>query len=1375
MEKAWRDVEKNEVKKLDGKLNGEDTIIEMLGGRVPGGAFRNRFALADIGCLMAQMIAITNEHKIEDPAKILIPLTLKHLGRKNGLEEVLLEGFNIGGIEAVREGGAVTKFRMPVMRNNIPVWWLCFEPATIKDPPEVPDLGVNITTEPFGEAEDNKAREPLKTQPYQDFMRQGNGGVMPLGDDPLSANTSRDLHLKRLWDPEGNSGGKELDNLDKYFSRVPRSYKNIPDLGSGLLSKRLAHPLRDKRMIERSQEGIRAIADMPGEDREDLYKHLDLFYKYFDDFTYSWFHSDGGRNRDQYRKSLFFLSKIADELEAVRGILNAKGRKGKFVLPEKIEKLLKDKNFSKVREYFANYPLGEDDMPGRDLDWLHESARALREGWGRTDHERYFWRGIPLTPFWQGITGYDERDRKGEFTPAVMRRIEEFEKLEEALKKEPNERIGNLPRRITENMNELLFALGGANMIEEGHYSIPEGTDGSGIIHLEKAWNPVAGTYDRTDKLDIDLGADSNFLGLTGPNEVGKSTAIEMTALCVLYYQMGLPIPAQAGKIGIFRNIYTAVPGYETLEPGESQHTGLIKRLTEIIKIAGPRDLVLIDEAHMGSDYKDLTALTTVLMEDLVATGATVLYATHLKSAMRRIAQSDPRINPKQIVLVDDEDGIAHRVMLPGIAERSLSIRTLESLDYPPEVLKWTEEYYDAILSGTPVPGTAERPVITKRKQKPVRKKEDDRGEAIAMEAAKALFPQKNFYYELELVAYRFAREDIIKWDSVPGAIDLKKALFKRPVIRKYEPEKFDDIAVCVAALDRMNNSVVNNLKRKAAMLKKIRKEGLMDHTKPDDMKSMVEFLHKSVERFKGFDFADSFKVYGWVEDPETGRRMDRVPVNTPREIRKHYRQSVRQLKHEYDTLMGSFSLPELRRLDYLSGIAESMRENDLHFVEHLGEGETFSVKNARSPFIPRDKVVALDLEGDSAHPEFIITGPNKSGKTMSIRTLESLVYLARLDLPVPALMRIPKYDKMLTFFGGKEDMAGGDSYFRDVAERLNSILNQATSGSLVIMDELHGSDYWELSALQAAVIKYLDAIGATVILVTHMREGLGMAREIKSVKFLKTGVRQISDGSLKYDYSISEDPYLEAKSFGVESVKGLLTAKQYNRVLSIRASMEREEGKKAPAGPASGRNNPDEFVRSESARAADLRDALNYVIGKEMAETSGIVALGTGWIKGYGKGLLQHDGLNPLITSLKGFCEDRMIPFVVGEDDELPALIEAEKERRGMPENAKGIILAGVSRDGDMSVAVRELLGNKDHTVVGIDGRELTTDSYIRILEMLTIALNISIGIKPSLDNASMDIFPPDENHPIYILTPHALPMNYFELKAVYEAQKFA
>jgi predicted Rossmann-fold nucleotide-binding protein len=198
----------------------------------------------------------------------------------------------------------------------------------------------------------------------------------------------------------------------------------------------------------------------------------------------------------------------------------------------------------------------------------------------------------------------------------------------------------------------------------------------------------------------------------------------------------------------------------------------------------------------------------------------------------------------------------------------------------------------------------------------------------------------------------------------------------------------------------------------------------------------------------------------------------------------------------------------------------------------------------------------------------------------------------------------------------------------------------------------------------------------------------------------------------------------------------------------------------------------------SERIHATNFQDALTYIQTQPQSQPL-IVALGTSWIEGYkrsGDGrsfkYLQGKNLNELIASARNYCESKGIPFIVDDDDKLPARINAERAKKGKV-GAKVVVLAG--KDTVASDEFLPLRNDQEKAfIVGVDNQELTIDSYIRLMEMLTLALKLAAGLEISQNATPIKILKDEELH-IYIFIPLSQPMNYEQLKQTYEVQKFA
>lgn len=201
-----------------------------------------------------------------------------------------------------------------------------------------------------------------------------------------------------------------------------------------------------------------------------------------------------------------------------------------------------------------------------------------------------------------------------------------------------------------------------------------------------------------------------------------------------------------------------------------------------------------------------------------------------------------------------------------------------------------------------------------------------------------------------------------------------------------------------------------------------------------------------------------------------------------------------------------------------------------------------------------------------------------------------------------------------------------------------------------------------------------------------------------------------------------------------------------------------------------------DEFAEREKSRSRDLTDvvrAMEISHGEEPV----IVAVGTGWIKGYEEGTMQYNAINPLLSSIREYLREKGIPMVLCPEEDLPAAIEDVMTREKMPEGTRVIALGGISETLRFSEEMQALADAPECTVVGVRSSELSEMGYIRVVEMLTMAMNLSLGFSPGSDNPNILVLPPDpaEGRRFFVFVPLAEPVSYELLKRIYSLQRFA
>ncbi|MFV0400504.1 MAG: endonuclease MutS2 [Oscillospiraceae bacterium] len=170
------------------------------------------------------------------------------------------------------------------------------------------------------------------------------------------------------------------------------------------------------------------------------------------------------------------------------------------------------------------------------------------------------------------------------------------------------------------------------------------------------------------------------------------------------------------------------------------------------------------------------------------------------------------------------------------------------------------------------------------------------------------------------------------------------------------------------------------------------------------------------------------------------------------------------------------------------SRLADKMRAGVPVLVE---EGETI-LKKARHPLIDSGKIVPIDIRIGGDFDTLVITGPNTGGKTVALKTLGlfTLMALCGLMLPCADGSTVCFYEKVLADIGDEQSIEQSLSTFSGHMTNIVSILEQADSEALVLIDELGaGTDPVEGAALAVAILSRLRRQGAKIAATTHYAE----------------------------------------------------------------------------------------------------------------------------------------------------------------------------------------------------------------------------------------------------------------------------------------------
>ncbi|NLU09163.1 MAG: DNA mismatch repair protein MutS [Clostridiales bacterium] len=242
-----------------------------------------------------------------------------------------------------------------------------------------------------------------------------------------------------------------------------------------------------------------------------------------------------------------------------------------------------------------------------------------------------------------------------------------------------------------------------AKIAVENNYCKPDITL-SDKISIEEGRHPIvekmmpAGEF-ISNNTDMDT-SENQLLLITGPNMAGKSTYMRQVALIVIMAQIGSFVPAKSASISICDRVFTRIGASDDLSSGKSTFMVEMWEISNILKNATNRSLLLLDEVGRGTSTYDGLSIAWAVIEYICKNNklkSKTLFATHYHELTKLEGMIDGVKNYCVSVKKVDNNIVFLRKIIRGGADQSYGIEVAKLAGLPDEVLKRAREILNSL------------------------------------------------------------------------------------------------------------------------------------------------------------------------------------------------------------------------------------------------------------------------------------------------------------------------------------------------------------------------------------------------------------------------------------------------------------------------------------------------------------------------------------------------------------------------------------------------------------------------------------------------------------------------------------------------------
>ena len=277
------------------------------------------------------------------------------------------------------------------------------------------------------------------------------------------------------------------------------------------------------------------------------------------------------------------------------------------------------------------------------------------------------------------------------------------------------------------------------------------------------------------------------------------------------------------------------------------------------------------------------------------------------------------------------------------------------------------------------------------------------------------------------------------------------------------------------------------------------------------------------------------------------------------------FQQIIKQIAEQTSRIQQTAQ--SVAELDVIGALAKIAADNN-YAKPLINEEGSIHIIDSRHPVLEtlEDIYIPNDISIDTDNLIQIITGPNMAGKSSYMRQAALIIIMAQMGSFIPAAKAsICTVDRIFTRVGAYDDLTMGQSTFMVEMTETANILNNATSRSFIVLDEIgRGTSTYDGVSLAWAIAEYIhDNIKAKTLFATHYHQMNKLAEKLQGIRNYNIAVKE-KDDKIIFLRKIIEGS--TDKSYGIQVAKlagvpiGVINR---SKIIMTRLEMEDEIGEK--------------------------------------------------------------------------------------------------------------------------------------------------------------------------------------------------------------------